>query len=111
MQKIRDWPECETLTQVRGFLGTCGVVRIFIRDFTAISQPLINLTRKGVPFEWGDAQCDAMARLKDKITRSPALRRLDYASGREVVLAVDTSLIAVGFILSQEGEDGKCYPN
>ena len=68
MQKIRDWPECETLTQVRGFLGTCRVVRIFIRDFAAISRPLVNLTRKGVPFEWGDAQRDAMARLKDEIT-------------------------------------------
>jgi len=28
-----------------------------------------------------------------------------------VVLAVDTSVIAVGFILSQQGEDGKHYPN
>ena len=73
MQKIRDWPECETLTQVRGFLGTCGVVHIFIHDFAAISWPLVNLTRKGVPFEWGDAQHDAMARLKDEIIRSPAL--------------------------------------
>ena len=52
-----------------------------------------------------------MARLKDEITRSPALRRLDYASSREVVLAVDTLLITVGFILFQEGEDGKHYPN
>ena len=30
IQKIRDWPECENLTQVRRFLGTCGVLRIFI---------------------------------------------------------------------------------
>ena len=30
IQKIRDWPECENLTQVCGFLGTCGVLRIFI---------------------------------------------------------------------------------
>ena len=73
----------------------------------SLSQPLVNLTHKGVPFEWGDAQRDSMA----QITRSPALQQLDYASGQEVVLAVDTSLIAVGFILSQEGEDGKCYPN
>ena len=108
---MTDWPECETLTQVQGFLGTCRVVHIFIRDFAAISWPLVNLTRKGVPFEWGDAQRDAMARLKDEITQSSALRQLDYASGREVVLAVDTLLIAVGFILSQEGEDGKRYPN
>ena len=52
-----------------------------------------------------------MARLKDEIIQSPTLRWLDYASSREVDLAVDTSLIAVGFILSQEGEDGKRYPN
>ena len=52
-----------------------------------------------------------MTRLKDEIIKSPALRRLDYESGREVVLAVDTSVIAVGFILSQEGDDGKRYPN
>ena len=87
------------------------MVHIFIRDFAAISWPLVNLTRKGVPFEWGDAQHDAMACLKGEIIRSPALQWLDYASGWEVVLAVDTSLITVGFILSQEGENGKCYPN
>ena len=52
-----------------------------------------------------------MIRLKDEIIQSPALRRLDYKSSREVVLAVDTSVIAVGFILSQEGKDGKRYPN
>ena len=30
IQKIRDWPECENLTQVRGFLGTCSMLQIFI---------------------------------------------------------------------------------
>ena len=52
-----------------------------------------------------------MIPLKDEIIQSPALRRLDYESGRDVVLAVDTSVIAVSFILSQEGEDGKRYLN
>ena len=99
------------MTHVRGFLGTCGVLRIFIRNFASIARPLVNLTRKGVPFEWGDAQRAAMTRLKDEIIRSPALRRLDYESDRAVVLAVDTSVIAVGYILSQEGEDDKRYPN
>ena len=49
--------------------------------------------------------------LKDEIIQSLALWCLDYKSGRDVVLAVDTLVIAVGFILSQEGEDGKRYPN
>ena len=111
IQKIRDWLACENLTQVRGFLGTCSVLRIFIRNFTAIARLLVRLTRKGIPFKWGEAQCAAMIHLKDKIIQSPALRRLDYESSREVVPAVDTSVIAVGFIPSQEWEDGKRYPN
>jgi hypothetical protein len=52
-----------------------------------------------------------MQRLKDEIIKSPALRRLDYVSGREVILAVDTSVIAVRYILPQEGDDGKRYMN
>jgi len=52
-----------------------------------------------------------MQHLKDAICLSPALRRLDYTSRCEVILAVDTSKIAVRYILSQEGEDGKRYPN
>ena len=49
--------------------------------------------------------------LKDAICQSPALCQLDYESGREVILAIDTSLIVVGYILSQERDDGKCYLN
>ena len=88
------------------------MLRIFIRQkFAAIGRPLVRLTRKGIPFKWGEAQCAAIIHLKDEIIQSPALRCLDYESGREVVLTVDTSVIAVGFILSQEGEDGKRYLN
>jgi hypothetical protein len=111
VQKIQDWPECTSVMHVHRFLGTCGVLHIFIRNFAMITRPLVNLTRKGVPFEWGEPQQKAMQRLKDEIIKSPALRRLDYASGREVILAVDTSLIAVGYILTQEGDNGKRYPN
>ena len=49
--------------------------------------------------------------LKDAICQSPALCQLDYESGREVILAVDTALIVVGYILSQQGDDGKHYLN
>ena len=52
-----------------------------------------------------------MQRLKDAICNSPALRCLDYESRCEVVLSIDTSVIVVGYFLSQEGEDGKRYPN
>ena len=111
VQKIHDWPECQNLTQVCGFLGVCGVLHMFIHDFTSLAPPLVHLTKKGVPFDWGEPQQNAIQCLKDAICQSPVLHQLDYESGREVILAVDTSLIMVGYILSQEGDDGKCYPN
>ena len=49
IQKIRDWPKCTNLTQVRGFLRTCGVVRIFIRNFAAITRPLVGLLARVYP--------------------------------------------------------------
>jgi len=56
VQKIHDWPQCQNITQVRGFLGVCGVLHIFIKGFASIARPLVNLTRKGVPFTWEEPQ-------------------------------------------------------
>jgi len=111
VQKICDWPEPTNHTQVHRILGTCGVLRIFIRDFSHIARPLINLTKKDAPFVFGAEQRKAMQILKDAILSSPALKHLDYMSERKVILAVDTSNIAIGFILLQVGEDGKRYPS
>ena len=53
----------------------------------------------------------AMENLKTIVQESKAIRAIDYDSDREVTLAVDSSWMAVGFILSQQGEDGKRYPS
>ena len=44
VSKIWNWPACRDLTEVRGFLGTCGVVRIFIKCFSELAWPLVKLT-------------------------------------------------------------------
>jgi len=46
IQAIRDWPPCETLTELRAYLGTCGYYRRFVKDFSTIAAPLYALTRK-----------------------------------------------------------------
>jgi len=46
VQKICDWPEPTNHMQVHRFLGTCGILHIFIRDFLHIARPLINLMKK-----------------------------------------------------------------
>ncbi|KIK13107.1 hypothetical protein PISMIDRAFT_18225, partial [Pisolithus microcarpus 441] len=110
VQKIKDWPYCTNVTEVRGFLGLCSYCCIFIKDFAKHAHPLVELTKKDIPFEFGDEHRAAMEYLKDTIVASPALCSIDYNSALPVILAVDTLNVAVGYILMQEDEGSKRYP-
>jgi len=83
-----------------GFLGTVGTICIFIKNYATIAHPLVHLTCKNVEFTFGKEELVAMEKLKGLAKDSPAIRAIDYASGHKVVLAVNTSYIAVGYILS-----------
>src|SRR5215470_9911135 len=98
---IAKWTKCANLTEVRAFLGTIGVCRIFIKDFAKKAHHLNKLTRNGVPFEFGPDQEKSMEELKRSLFSSPALRPIDYESSAPVILAVDTSHIAIGYYLTQ----------
>jgi hypothetical protein len=103
---IRNWGPCKTLSEVRAFLGTAGLFRIFVKNFAHRAHALVKLTRKDVPFEFGSEQVAAQEDLKKAILESPALRPIDYHSKAPVILAVDTSYIAVGYYLCQcDSED------
>ena len=99
---VQNWINCRDLSEVRAFLGTVGVGRHFIKNFAKRAHALQKLTRKDVPFEFGEEQRLAMEDLKSALLESPALRAIDYESEHPVILAVDTSRIAVGFHLCQE---------
>ena len=101
LEAVANWGPCRDLSEVRAFLGTIGVARIFIKDFAKKAHHLVKLTRKDAPFEFGPDQLQAMETLKQSLLESPALRAIDYTSEAPVVLAVDTSYIAVGYQLAQ----------
>jgi len=105
VSKIINWGPCKDLSDVRSFVGTIGVCRLFIKNFAHRAHHLVKLTRKGADWEFGPKQLEAMADLKDALLKSPALRPIDYHSAAPVILSVDTSSIAIGHILSQ------CDPN
>lgn len=102
VSKILSWGPCRDVHDVRAFLGTAGLMRNFIWNYAAISRPLVDLTRKDADFIWLPLHTESQRTLQEAIEASPALRPLDYASEAPVILAVDTSIIAVGFALLQE---------
>jgi hypothetical protein len=67
----------------------------------------VSLTRKDAEFTWGREQQQAMDVLKERVASAPALVPLDYASGRLIIVAVDSSSTAVGWIVYQMDERGR----
>ena len=110
IDKIRDWLECKSLSDVRAFLGLAGYMCIWIKNYSAIARPLVNLTRKGAPFNWQEEHQQAMQQLKDAIVHSSALIPIDYMTDRAVYLSVDSSTRGVGWILAQDCADGRHCP-
>ena len=76
--KVNDIRKCQRPTnkkQVRSFLGLAGYYRKFVPNFSAISAPLSDLTKKGQPSKvrWGPEQENAFHGLINQLTQSPIL--------------------------------------
>jgi hypothetical protein len=102
IEAIENWPHPNMVTQVRSFLGLAGFYRHFVKDFGSIATPLNELTKKDVPFVWGDAQHEAFMILKDKLTHASLLQLPDFNKTFE--LECDASGIGLGGVLFQEGK-------
>jgi len=83
---------------------------IWIRNYSALARPLVDLTHKGTTFVWHEEHESTMQALKDAIITSPALISIDYNSDRPMFLSIDSSWRGVGWILTQECADGRCHP-
>ena len=114
--KLARWPACRNPMEVRGFLGTVGVVQHWIRDFTKIAKPLTLLTKKMTlsEFEWMEEAQESMELLKHLALTAVPVRMLDYELARKVKslnqqennmelvsIHVDASNIGVGWMIAQ----------
>ncbi|CDJ46911.1 hypothetical protein EBH_0069500 [Eimeria brunetti] len=69
IQAIKAWPEVmENEMQIRQFLGTVNYCRMFMGpDFAKVVRQLVDLTRKGAPFQWTDTHTQAVRQLKERL--------------------------------------------
>jgi hypothetical protein len=86
-------------------------MRIWIKNYSAIARPLVDLTCKGAPFAWDEEHQQAMQQLKDMIVQSSTLISIDYTTDHAVYLSVDSSVHSVGWILAQDCADGRRCPS
>ena len=80
IEAIQSWPCPKTVTQVRSFFGLAGFYRCCEKDFSTITASLNELTKKDMPFVWGNAQEDAFKLLKDRLTHAPLLQLPDFTT-------------------------------
>jgi hypothetical protein len=110
VEKILNWPLPENISQVRGFLGLCGTVRIWIAGYSQMKRRLTELYKKDQEFVWTPPRIAAFEALKKAVASAPALCSINYESELPVILAVDTSKEAVGIVLLQIDEEGRRTP-
>ncbi|GET66141.1 retroviral-like aspartic protease 1 [Rhizophagus irregularis DAOM 181602=DAOM 197198] len=105
VEKIENMRRPKTVTEVRSFLGLCSYYRRFIKGFSKIAKPLLNLTRKNEKFEWKEEQQEAFDVLRTKLTENPILVYPDFS--REFILITDGSKIGLGAVLAQMNEENR----
>ena len=99
LSAVRNWHEPNRVKAVHQFVGFLGYYRRFVKNFAEIADPLVALTRKGVPFVWADAQQTAFDALKACLLSAPML---GFPTEKDrFVLDMDASLFAIGGVLSQ----------
>jgi RNase H-like domain found in reverse transcriptase/Reverse transcriptase (RNA-dependent DNA polymerase)/Integrase zinc binding domain/Chromo (CHRromatin Organisation MOdifier) domain len=107
IEKVRNWKRPTNVTEVRKFLGFTGYYRYFIKDYSKLARPLLQLTHLSTPWTWGETEEEAFETLRKAMTDKPVLRQPDFT--KPFVLLTDASAYGVGAILSQEG--GPNNPN
>ena len=99
---IQNWPACKTIGDVRSFLGTVGLLRIYIPRYSVRAAGLQKLLRGQTPFVWGEEQEKSMRLLKEGAAEAQCVKPIDYSRPGSIVLAVDTSPTAVGYYIYYE---------
>jgi hypothetical protein len=104
VQGLADWPMPTNLKELHLFLGFGIYYKDFINGYSCIAQPLHELTKKNVQWNWNDQADYAFKTLKSAFTAYPILRNLD--PNKCYILNTDVSQFAVGATLSQHFSDG-----
>lgn len=90
--------------EVRSFLGLINFVGKFIPNLATVTDPLRQLMKLGVPYEWGPSQAKALEHLKNSLTNDTILGY--YDKNDKTQLIADASPVGLGAVLIQINDQG-----
>ena len=108
IRAIKEWPTPENVKDVQSFNGFGNFCRVFIKGYSEIAGPLTQLTKKGIPWTWGEPQETAFQTIKKLFAEEPVLAVYDDEA--ESIVACDASDTASGAVHLQPDKDGKLHP-
>ena len=96
---IVEMPSPSSKKEVQSFIGMINYLSKFSPRLTELAEPIRELTKEKVPFNWGPEHEESFTMLKNKIVRAPILAY--YNCQKETILQTDASTKGLGACLLQ----------
>ena len=107
VKAIRELQPPKTKEDIRSLLGLVGFYREFIKNLSALTDPIQKLMKKDVQFVWGEEQQKAFETIKKSISENSCLEFPEPDWPYE--LHTDASLEGIGAVLFQKDPSGKLH--
>ena len=102
VSSMRGMEEPCSLETLRRFLGMVNYLAKFLPNITELINPLLNLLKKDVPWNWSSSQQKSFDSVKEAITTAPVLAY--YDPGKPLTLENDACEYGIGSALLQGGK-------
>ena len=101
-------PPPTDITGLWSFLGTVQFYGKFIPNLSMMTEPLTHLTRRDMPWKWGEEQQAAFQCLKTILSKDTIL--VHYDPHLDIGISCDASNVGIGTMLFHHYPDGSEHP-